>query len=121
MLVEDIYQCAELGGGALIAAFNGEITRQECQMMIDFLAENRIAVLIQAGVPSGTKVAHKHGWAIENDGVMHTFGDVAIVYTPGGDYVLSIFLHHPVQAVFDPVNELYSQLSQATYNYYNNQ
>jgi len=121
MLMEDIYQCAELGGGALIAAFNGEITRQECQMMIDFLAENRIAVLIQAGVPSGTKVAHKHGWAIENDGVMHTFGDVAIVYTPGGDYVLSIFLHHPVQAVFDPVNELYSQLSQATYNYYNNQ
>ena len=121
MLMEDIYQCAELGGGALIAAFNGEITRQECQMMIDFLAENRIAVLIQAGVPSGTKVAHKHGWAIENDGVMHTFGDVAIVYTPGGDYALSIFLHHPVQAVFDPVNELYSQLSQATYNYYNNQ
>lgn len=121
MLMEDIYQCAELGGGALIAAFDGEITRQECQMMIDFLAENRIAVLIQAGVPSGTKVAHKHGWAIENDGVMHTFGDVAIVYTPGGDYVLSIFLHHPVQAVFDPVNELYSQLSQATYNYYNNQ
>jgi hypothetical protein len=46
---------------------------------------------------------------------------VALVYTPGGNYALSIFVHHPIQAVFDPVNDLFAQLSQATYNYYNNQ
>ena len=121
MLLEDIYQCAELGGGALIAAFPDEITQEECELMVTYMARNQIAVLIQSGVPSGTTVAHKHGWANENDGLIHTIGDVAIVYTPGGDYVLSIFVHHPVQAVFDPVNELFAELSAAVYNYFNNQ
>jgi beta-lactamase class A len=120
MLLEDIYQCAEFGGGALIAAFPEEITQAECELMITYMARNQIAVLIQSGVPSGTTVAHKHGWANEIDGLLHTIGDVAIVYTPGGNYVLSIFVHHPVQAVFDPVNELFAELSQATYNYFNN-
>ncbi len=121
MLMEDIYQCAELGGGALIAAFPDEITQQECSLMVTYMARNQIAVLIQSGVPDGTTVAHKHGWANEEDGYIHTIGDVALVYTPGGNYALSIFVHHPVQAVFDPVNNLFAQLSQATYNYYNNQ
>lgn len=119
MLMEDIYYCAEVGGGSLVAAFPGEVTQTECQLMITYLARNQIAVLIQAGVPAGTTVAHKHGWANENDGLIHTMGDVGIVYTPGGNYVLSIFVYHPVQAVFDPVNYLFSQLSQATYNYFN--
>lgn len=119
MLMEDIYQCAEYGGGALIAAFPGEISQEECDLMVTYLAKNQIAVLIQSGVPSGTTVAHKHGWANETDGLLHTIGDVALVYTPGGDYSLSIFVHHPVQAVFDPVNLLFAELSQAIYNYYN--
>jgi len=120
--MEDIYQCAKFGGGALIAAFPDEITQDECDLMITYMARNQIAVLIQAGVPSGTTVAHKHGWAVESqDGLMHTMGDVALVYTPGGNYVLSIFVHHPVQTVFDPVNTLFSELSAAIYNYFNNQ
>lgn len=121
MLMEDIYQCAERGGGALIAAFPDEITQQECRLMTTYLARNQIAVLIQAGVPSGTTVAHKHGWANENDGLIHTIGDTALIYSPGGDYVLTIFVHHPVQAVFDPVNALFAELSRATYNFFNNQ
>jgi beta-lactamase class A len=120
MLMEDIYLCAERNGGSLIAAFPGEITQAECRLMVTYLARNQIAVLIQAGVPAGTTVAHKHGWAVENDGYIHTFGDTAIIYSPGGDYVLSIFMHHPVQAVFDPINALYSNLSAATYNFFNN-
>ena len=119
MLLEDIYQCQTYDGGALIAAFPGEITQQECDLMVTYLSRNQIAVLIQSGVPSGTTVAHKHGWANETDGLLHTIGDVALVYTPGGDYALSIFVHHPVQAVFDPVNELFADLSQAIYNYFN--
>jgi beta-lactamase class A len=122
MLMEDIYQCAKFGGGALIAAFPDEITQDECDLMITYMARNQIAVLIQAGVPSGTTVAHKHGWAVESqDGLMHTVGDVALGYTAGGNYVLSIFVHHPVQTVFDPVNTLFSELSAAIYNYFDNQ
>ncbi|MEA3328091.1 MAG: serine hydrolase [Chloroflexota bacterium] len=120
ILMEDIYHCAEQGGGALIAAFPGEITQTECQLMVTYMTRNQIAVLIQAGVPSGTTVAHKHGWANEEDGLIHTIGDSAIVYSPGGDYILTIFMHHPVQAVFDPVNALFAELSEATFNFFNN-
>ena len=80
---------------------------------------NDIGVLIKAGLPEGTRIAHKHGWIIEYDGLLHTMGDAAIVYTPGGDYVLVIFMHQPTQLVFDPVNKIFSNLSRAVYNYYN--
>lgn len=120
MLMEDIYLCAENGGGSLIAAFPGEITQEKCRLMIDIMGLNKIGVLIQAGVPSGTTVAHKHGWAIETDGLVHTYGNAALVYSPGGNYVLTIFAHHPVQAVFDPVNLLFANISSAIYNFFNN-
>lgn len=119
MLMEDIYRCSERGGGALIAAFPEYLTQNECQLMVTYLTRNQIAVLIQAGVPSGTTVAHKHGWANENDGLIHTIGDTAIVYSPGANYVLTIFVHHPVQTVFDPVNALFAELSRAIYNFFN--
>ncbi len=119
MLLEDIYMCAQNNGGSLIAAFPGEITQKECQDMVSYLALNDIPVLIQAGVPAGTRVAHKHGWANETDGLIHTMGDAAIVFTPGGNYVLVVFVHHNVQVVFDPVNQMVAELSTAVYNYFN--
>jgi beta-lactamase class A len=120
MLLEDIYMCAQTGGGALAAVFPGEITQSECQQMVSLLAANRIGVLIEAGVPSDAQVAHKHGWAVDvTDGVIHTMADAALVYSPGGDYVLVVFLYDPVQVVFDPVNVMVAQLSQAIYNYFN--
>jgi beta-lactamase class A len=45
--------------------------------------------------------------------------DAAIVYTPGGDYVLAVYLYHPVQIVFDPTNKLVADLSRAVYHFYN--
>jgi len=120
MLLADIYQCAESGGGALIAAFPQTITPEICQQMIDFLAADKIGVLIEAGVPEGTRVAHKHGWISDPaSGVIKNISDAAIVYTPGGNYVLTIYAYHPVQTVWEPVSLLFAQLSQAVYNFYN--
>lgn len=118
MLLEDIYRCADSGGGTLAAAFPGQITQAECQLMIDYLARNKIGVLIEAGVPDGTRVAHKHGW-VSYLGIINTVGDAGTVFTPGGNYVLVIFLHHPVQVVWDPASKLVADLSRAVYNYYN--
>ncbi|NPV86793.1 MAG: hypothetical protein HPY45_12380 [Anaerolineae bacterium] len=118
-LLNDIYQCAETGGSALVAAFPGEITQQECRLMIQYLSLNKIGVLIQAGLPDGTRAAHKHGWITETDGVIHTIGDAGIIYTPGGNYVLVIFVYHPDQLVWDEANILVAQLSTAIYNYFN--
>ena len=120
MLLADMYQCAEDGGGALIAAFPDKMTSAICKQMINFLATDKIGVLIEAGVPEGTKVAHKHGWISEpSSGVIQNISDAGIVYTPGGNYVLVIYAYHPVQTVWDPVSALFAQMSQAVYNFYN--
>ena len=87
--------------------------------MIDALVKNKIAVLLQAGLPEGTRIAHKHGWIIESDGLMHTIGDAGLVYSPGGNYVITVFLQHPVQLLFEPTNLIVADISQAVYNYYN--
>jgi len=41
MLLADIYQCAETGGGALMAAFPDKINSEICQQMITFLGPTR--------------------------------------------------------------------------------
>lgn len=120
LLLEEIYYCAKDYGGAIPLAFDGEITQYECELMVEYLAKNRIAVFLQGGVPPEIQVAHKHGWAVEyKDGYMHTMGDAGIFYTPGGDYIISVFIFHPVQAIFDVVNPLVTGLSSAVYNYFN--
>jgi beta-lactamase class A len=120
MLLSDIYQCAESDGGALIAEFPDKLTKEICQQMITYLASDKIGVLIEAGVPEGTQVAHKHGWISDPSSlVIKNISDAAIVYTPGGNYVLVIYAYHPVQTVWEPVSALFAQMSQAVYNYYN--
>ena len=120
MLLSDIYQCAETGGGALIAEFPDKLNSELCKQMITLLASDKIGVLIEAGVPEGTQVAHKHGWISDPSSlVIQNISDAALVYTPGGNYVLVIYAYHPVQTVWEPVSALFAQMSQAVYNYYN--
>jgi beta-lactamase class A len=118
MLLTDIYQCSQTGGGTLVAVFPGEITQAECQNMITHLINNRLPVLLTAGLPEATPIAHKHGWVTTN-GVINTIGDAGIVYSPGGNYVLVVFLNNPDQLIWETNSALISQMSQAVYNYYN--
>lgn len=118
VLLVDIYQCAKIGGGTLLAVFPDEITPADCQTMVTYLINNRLPVLLTAGIPEGTQIAHKHGW-VSTNGMINTIGDAGIIFTPGGDYALVIFLYHPVQLVWDPSSELVANLSRAVYNYYN--
>lgn len=119
MLLNDIYQCAQYGGGSLIAAFPEDFNQSKCQQMVDILVKNKIGVLFQMGLPEGTRFAHKHAWAISNDGLIHTIGDAGITYTSGGNYIISGFMYNKNQLVFDTSNQLFSQISKAVYNYYN--
>jgi hypothetical protein len=120
MLLDDIYQCAQTGGGTFAAVFQGEITQSECQMMITYLSQNKIAVLLQAGIPDGTKIAHKHGWVVETkDGVIHSIIDAGIIFSPGGDYVAVVAMYQPTQLIYDVANYLTAQISTSIYNYFN--
>ena len=77
MLLMDIYHCED-GGGALLAVYPDQVSPQECGRMMDLLANNKIGILIEAGVPEGTRVAHKHGWV---DSPFHVLGDAGVVFT----------------------------------------
>jgi hypothetical protein len=115
MLLGDLYACGQ-GGGALLAAFPGEITADECRKMLDLLAQNRIGVLIEAGVPDGTRVAHKHGWT---DSPLTWAADAGIVYSPAGDYVLTMYLWNDRDMIWEPTSGLMADLSRSVYNYFN--
>ena len=112
LLLEMIYQCSQ-GGGALILNYPDSVTPEECREMIRWMTRNPVEDLIQAGVPAGTRVAHKHGWTSD------THADAGIVFTPGGDYVLVIFLHRSDWLEWDEGAPLIGDISTATYNYFN--
>jgi beta-lactamase class A len=118
-LLADLYQCSETGGGALVAAFPGKIDQKICVEIISYLKRDRIGSLIEAGIPDGTQIAHKHGWITNGNGIIQNYSDAAIVYSPGGNYILVIYAYHPVNAVFQQVSDMYAQISQVVYNYFN--
>lgn len=118
-LLTDIYQCSQNGGGALAAAFPGKIDAAACKLMIDFMAEDKFGSLIQAGVPDGTLVAHKHGFVRDTLDNVHDISDAAIIYTPGGNYILTVYTYHPVNNIWETTNPLVIDLTEATYNYFN--
>lgn len=119
MLLDDIYQCAQTGGGTFAAVFGDDITQSECQLMITYLTQNKIAVLLQAGLPDGTNFGHKHGWVTEADGLIHTILDAGIVFSPNGNYIVAIGMYQPTQLIFDKANLLSAQISTAIFNYFN--
>ncbi len=119
LLLAAIYQCAEDGQGLLIETFPGEINLEKCQLMVDTLAANRIGLLIEAGVPAEATVAHKHGWAPDTDGQLRFMSDVGMVFSPGGDYVLNVFVYDSERLDFDQGNRLVARLSQTVYNFFN--
>lgn len=118
-LLADLYQCSETNGGALVAAFPDKMSSEVCLEMIEYMKLDRIGVLLEAGLPEGIPIAHKHGWISGPSGIIRNFSDAGIIYTPGGNYVIVIYVYHPVQAVWEPVSRMIAQISQAVYNYYN--
>lgn len=119
-LLAAIQRCAANGSGPLLETFQGQVSQAECREMIELLKKNRKGVLVEAGLPEGTLLAHKYGWVTDaNDGLLHTASDAAIVYTPGGDFVLTAYLYHPNQLPWDDAQRLVASLATAAYNFYN--
>lgn len=113
-LLSMVYYCSK-GGGPLLALYSGQLTSEECQALLDVLAKNDEGNLIRYGVPEDVRVAHKHGWAT------NTHGDAGIVYSPGGDFVIVIYLTQPdsdwlVAGFSFP---LIRELSRIAFNYFN--
>ena len=118
LLLEMIYQCSQ-GGGVLQLIYPGDFDTQECQAMIDHMLANQLSgeedvpVLIAAGLPENIAIAHKHGW------VADTRADTALIFTPGGDYVLGIYLYSPGWVNWDQTNSIMTRISQLVYAFFN--
>jgi len=112
LLLEMIYQCSH-GGGALMVAYPGAFTVDECNQMIEWMNTNHIDSLTEAGVPVGTRVMHKHGFTGD------THADAAVVFSPGGDFVLVVFLYRPQWLEWEESAPLIADIATATYNYFN--
>lgn len=119
LLLEMIYQCSA-GSGALLVAYPGSFAPDECQQMLDVMKQNVITgadgipTLLRGGLPDGTPLAHKHGWDFD------TRADASIAFTPGGDFVLVVFLNTPQAWVdWDIANGIMVDVARAAYNYFN--
>ncbi len=125
LLLEDIYRCAQSGEGALMEAFPGRISRDDCQQMIQTMSQNELEALLWKGIPEGTVMADMSAWLTEINGVMHEVADTAIIYSPGGNYILTLFTYHPDQIIWEDstahpgVNSLFADLSRAVYKFMN--
>ena len=112
LLLEMIYQCSQ-GSGALMIAYPGAFTADECSQMVEWMSAGHTDRLIETGVPVGTMVAHKEG--LTGD----THADAALVFSPGGDFVLVVFLYRPEWLEWEESNPLTADIATATYNYFN--
>ena len=120
-LLVQVYTCATTpqADNKLSQVFGTNLSQDECENILELLSNNKIGLLIEAGLPPQGSVAHKHGWTSELDGLLHSMSDAGIVYTPGGNFALVISIYTPEQLVFFDGNWLFARLSQTIYNAFN--
>ena len=111
LLLEMLATCAE-GGGAMLAAYPQDLTAAECAEVIKLLELNPITTFIKAGLPEGTRLAHKHGFSNENQ------SDAGIIWGPGGTFVVSISVYQPTWVEYRHSHPLMADITKATWDYF---
>jgi beta-lactamase class A len=107
-------QCSR-GQGVLLEKFSEHLTAKRCEEMIGWLKRNADDKRMMSGLPKGAEVAHKSGWIPPQ-----VQGDVGIVRSPGGDFVVSIFVYQPGERYSDKaVQGLIGSYARLVYSYYN--
>lgn len=102
-----------LGEGPLLEHFPGELTVEECRAMVDLMAHNADDRRMVAGLPEGTPSAHKSGW------ISDMKADAGIVFSPGGAYILSVFVWQEGRLSDEVGNPRIARLSWTTYSFFN--
>jgi uncharacterized protein YraI/beta-lactamase class A len=109
-LLAGIYQCAQDGSGLLTERYPGDFDAQKCRRMLYAMDANQINVFLEAGVPVGTRVIHKHGW------IDDTHGDAGIVIGPDTAYVFVAVLYGRDWLEFDTSTQVIAELARMTWN-----
>ena len=111
LVLEWIVQCSQ-GGGTLLAAFPGQLTPNECQQTLDYIALDRNRILLETGVPPDTRYAHKHGF------VSTAHGDVGVFWSPAGPYIVSLFIYKPGWMEWELSSSIMADVSKASWDYF---
>lgn len=110
-----IRQCSD-GEGMLLERYGDSLTPERCAEMISWLEQNEDQIRMVAGVPEGTKVAHKGGWVEDMQ------ADVGIVSTPGGDFVVALYFYQQqrnsylADEIAAPIIAAFARLIYSAYN-----
>jgi beta-lactamase class A len=112
-LLAGIYQCAQNETGLLMQTYPDDFNAGECRQMLYAMDANAIGVFLEAGVPQGTRVIHKHGW------ISDTHGDAGIVIGPKGAYVFVAVLYSQDWLEFDVSSPIIAELSRTAWNTFN--
>ena len=113
-LMRGIYFCAKEDSGLLRETFPQGISQNECRSMLHIMAANEVDGLLKSGVPQEVTVAHKHGW------IADTHGNAAVFFTPGGDYILVMYLYKPLRLDFIAESlPLFAEVSRLVYHHFN--
>jgi beta-lactamase class A len=109
-----IEQCSR-GEGVLLEKFGEHLSAARCQEMIGWLKKNGDTKRMMSGLPKGADVAHKSGWIPP---VVQ--GDAGIVRSPGGDFIIAIYIYQPGERYSDKaVQTLIGNFARLAYTYYN--
>ncbi len=102
-----------------MAAYANAMTTAKCSRLIELLSQGALTdpnggapMFIRAGLPAGTRLAHKWSWDREMR------ADAGIVFTPGGDFAVAIFLRQPNWGDWQLASPLMADIARATYNYF---
>jgi beta-lactamase class A len=107
-------QCSR-GEGVLLETFAENLTAERCTEMIDWLKKNGDQKRMMSGLPKGADVAHKSGWIPPI-----VQGDAGIVRSPGGDFIVSIYVYQTGERYSDKqVQQLIGSFARLVYSYYN--
>ncbi len=110
ILIEDCQQ----GAGDLLLRYPDTITPDDCTAMLDLLAANADDSRMVQGVPANVRVEHKSGWVSDMQ------ADTGIVRSPGGDYLLTVFVWRDTAAIPDQeARDMLAALSRLVYTGYN--
>jgi hypothetical protein len=84
--------------------------------MIDLLTGNLVGPIFISGGSPGGVVAHKHGW---DRLPLNNVADAALVFSPGGTYTLTIYVHREETMTFEDANRMMIYLARSVYNFFN--
>lgn len=112
-LLASVYECGYRESGPLLDQFDGRFEPRECRQILHVMSNNTVDAMLKAGVPENTRVAHKHGW------IPDTHGNAAVLFTPGGDYVIAMMLFQPEWLNYQESLPVIAEVSRRVYNYFN--